>query len=109
MRLSLSKYASRWACGMGQAGRAEAEKGASVTTLLANARRAADDREGELRKAMRDGEAKLQTRNSQLEADIAGLRKYSILTPRPDRFLPHKTNGSTNRCMCIKSDWKLSQ
>ena len=60
---------------LAQVGRAEAEKGASVTTLLANARRAADDREAELRKAMREGEAKLQTRNSQLESDIAGLRR----------------------------------
>lgn len=58
-----------------QAGRAEAEKGASVTTLLANARRAADEREAELRKAMREGEAKLQTRNANLEADIATLRR----------------------------------
>ncbi|KAK9825736.1 hypothetical protein WJX74_002575 [Apatococcus lobatus] len=58
-----------------QAGRAEAEKGASVSTLLANARRAADEREAELRKAMREGEAKLQTRNGQLESDIATLRR----------------------------------
>ena len=59
-----------------QAGRVEAEKGASVTTLLANARRAADEREAELRKAMRDGEGKLQTRICQLETESAGLRRF---------------------------------
>ena len=53
----------------------ELEKGGALSSALAAARRASDERESELRKAMRDGEAKLKDRVERLEADNALLRR----------------------------------
>lgn len=56
----------------------EVEKGGALSSALAAARRASDEREGELRKAMREGEAKLKDRVERLESDNASLRRQTI-------------------------------
>lgn len=47
---------------------------------LAAARRAAEEREAELRRAMRDGEAKLRERIARLDDDNQDLRRCTPLT-----------------------------
>ncbi len=55
----------------------EVEKGGALSSALAAARKASDERENELRKAMRDGEAKLKERVERLESDNASLRRFA--------------------------------
>lgn len=55
----------------------EVEKGGALSSALAAARKASDERESELRKAMREGEAKLKDRVERLETDNASLRRCS--------------------------------
>jgi len=54
----------------------DVEKGGALTAALAAARKGSDEREGELRRAMREGEAKLRERAERLENDNAALRRY---------------------------------
>lgn len=58
-----------------QARERERERGAPDDARLAAARRAAEEREAELRMAMRDGEAKLRERISRLDEDKQDLRR----------------------------------
>lgn len=55
--------------------RGEAAKDGALSSALAAARRSSDEREAELRKAMRDGEEKLRQRIERHEADNAELRR----------------------------------
>ena len=55
------------------------EKGGALTAALAAARKSSDEREGELRRAMREGEMKLRDRIERLEADNANLRRCAAL------------------------------
>ena len=53
----------------------EVEKGGALSSALAASRKASDEKESELRKAMREGEAKLKDRVERLENDNASLRR----------------------------------
>ena len=53
----------------------EAEKGGALSNALTAARKAADERENELRKAMREGEARLRERIEGLERDCEDMRR----------------------------------
>ena len=77
----------------------EVEKGGALSSALAAARKASDERESELRKAMREGESKLKERVERLENDNASLR-------RSDSSFPQVTvvkKGSTLVQMSVSS------
>lgn len=58
-----------------QAKERERERPAQDDGRLAAAKRAAEEREAELRRAMRDGEAKLRERITRLDEDNQDLRR----------------------------------
>lgn len=59
---------------------------------LAAAKRAAEEREAELRRAMREGEAKLRERIARLDDDNQDLRRWGLcllgVVPSSSGFLP---------------------